>query len=93
MKTGPAQPRRETVEGKHYRYTAIFTPAEEGGYVVTVPTLDGITTEGDSLEEARTMVKEAIVGYLELLQKRGEEIPVEQTPGFSEPVDVTLSRA
>lgn len=59
-----------------YRYTVVFEPAEEGGYVVTVPALPGLVTEGDSLEEAREMVKDAIRGYLESLRKHGEEIPL-----------------
>ena len=60
-----------------YRYTAIFEPAEEGGYVVTVPALNGLSTEGDTLEEARAMAEDAIRCYLESLQKHGEEIPAE----------------
>jgi HicB-like antitoxin of HicAB toxin-antitoxin system len=42
-----------------YSYTVVFEPAEEGGFVVTVPALPGLVTEGDSLEEAREMVSEA----------------------------------
>ncbi len=49
------------------RYTALFEPAEEGGYVVTVPKLPGLVTEGDTLEEAIAMAKDAIKGYIELL--------------------------
>src|SRR6266849_7037538 len=63
-----------------YQYTAVFEPAEEGGYVVTVPALPGLVTEGDTLKEARAMVKDAIRGYLESLIKHGEEIPVEPGP-------------
>ena len=48
-----------------YRYTVVFEPAEEGGYVVTVPALGGLTTQGETLAEARAMAKEAILGYLE----------------------------
>lgn len=62
--------------GEH-TYTVIFAPdLEEGGYVATVPTL-GIATQGESLEEARRMVEEAIVGYLEGLQEEGQPIPEE----------------
>lgn len=50
---------------KTYRYTVIFEEAEEGGYVVTYPALPGLVTEGDTLEEARAMTKDAIKGYLE----------------------------
>lgn len=67
-------------------YTVLFDPAEEGGYVVTVPALPGLVTQGDTLEEAREMAKDAIVGYLEALQKDGAPIP-EDTPLDLEPVN------
>jgi predicted RNase H-like HicB family nuclease len=35
-----------------YRYTVIFEPAEEGGYLAHGPTL-GLTTEGETPNEAR----------------------------------------
>jgi predicted RNase H-like HicB family nuclease len=37
---------------KIYEYTVIFEPAEEGGYLAHVPALNGLTTEGETLEEA-----------------------------------------
>jgi len=73
-----------------YHYTVVFEPAEEGGYVVTVPALPGLVTEGDTLEEARAMVKDAIRGYLESLMKHGEEIPVESSPATVELVEVKI---
>jgi antitoxin HicB len=42
--------------------------------------LPGLVAEGDTLEEARAMVKDAIRGYLESLIKHGEEIPIEHGP-------------
>ena len=50
---------------EEYTYTVLFEPAEEGGYVVTVPALPGCVTQGDTLEEAREMATDAILGYLE----------------------------
>ncbi len=76
-----------------YRYTVVFEPAEEGGFVVTVPALPGLVTEGDSLEEAREMAKDAIRGYLESLRKHGEEFPLEQGEPVTERVLVSLSPA
>jgi len=76
-----------------YRYTVVFEPAEEGGYVVTVPALPGLVSEGGTLEEAREMVKDAIRGYLESLRKHGEEIPLEQGELVTERILVSLSRA
>ena len=63
------------------RYTAVFEPAEEGGYTVTVPVLAGLVTEGDTLAEARAMVKDAIRAYVESLQKDGLPIPTERRTG------------
>ena len=63
------------MEQKEYNYTVLYEPAEEGGYVVTCPALPGLVTEGDTLEEAREMVRDAIRTYLESLLKDGLPIP------------------
>ncbi|MBM4122898.1 MAG: type II toxin-antitoxin system HicB family antitoxin [Nitrospira sp.] len=60
---------------KEYSYTVLFEPAEEGGYLVTCPALPGLVTEGDTLEEAREMAKDAICAYIESLRKDGLPIP------------------
>ena len=60
---------------KEYAYTVLFEPAAEGGYVVTCPALPGLVTEGETLEEARAMAKDAIESYLESLRKDGQPIP------------------
>lgn len=73
-----------------YQYTAVFEPAPEGGFTVTVPALPELVTEGDAIEEARAMVKEAIRGYLESLVKHGEQIPIEPTPARIERVAVNI---
>ncbi len=67
-------------ELKQYSFTVVFDPAEEGGYTVTVPALPGLVTEGDNLEQAREMAKDAIRGYIESLLKDGESIPSEDKP-------------
>ncbi len=68
--------------GKIYQYSVVFEPAEEGGYVVNVPALPGCVTEGDTFEEAMMMAKDAIEGYLYVLKKEGEEIPLEPDGTF-----------
>ena len=62
---------------KQYQYTVIFEPAEEGGYIVHVPALPGCHTQGDTLEHAKEMAKEAIACYLESLKKDGLPFPRE----------------
>jgi predicted RNase H-like HicB family nuclease len=56
-------------------YTVHFIPAEEGGYTVEVPALEGCVTEGDTFEEAEQNAREAISLYLESLQHRGLPLP------------------
>ncbi len=79
---------------KVLKYTAIFEPAEEGGYVVSVPALPGCATQGETFEDAIHMIKDAIQLYLSVLEEDGEEIPQEKedvvvtkiavsTPAFS----------
>lgn len=63
------------METKEYSYTILYEPAEEGGYVVTCPALPGLVTEGETLDEARAMAKDAIRAYLESLRKDGLPIP------------------
>jgi antitoxin HicB len=58
-------------------YTVILEPAEEGGFVVHVPALPEVVTEGDTEEEALAMAKDAIELVLESRRERGEPIPVE----------------
>ena len=69
---------RQPSEKRILTYTAFFEPAEEGGYVVTVPTLPGCVTQGETFEEAKKMAKDAIRLYLAVLREDGEEIPVEK---------------
>ncbi len=69
---------KSQIKQKIFEYTAIFEPAEEGGYVVSVPALDGCVTQGETFEEAAAMVKDAIEGYINALKDLGKEIPRER---------------
>ena len=55
--------------------TVVFEAAEEGGYVARVPSLPGCVTQGETLEEAEEMVKDAIKAYFASLKKHGESTP------------------
>ncbi len=56
------------------KYDVVFEEQEVGGYTVTVPSLPGCISEGDTFEKAKTNIGEAITAYLESLAKDGEEI-------------------
>ncbi|WP_341530665.1 type II toxin-antitoxin system HicB family antitoxin [Nostoc sp. UHCC 0302] len=49
---------------------AIIHPAEEGGYWAEVPALPGCITEGDTMEEVMTNLKDAIEGWLDVANNR-----------------------
>ena len=51
------------------KFNIILKPAEEGGFNVSVPALDGCFTQGETEREAIRNAKEAIICYLEGLQK------------------------
>lgn len=69
---------KQKVSQKILKYTAIFEPAQEGGYVVSVPSLPGCVTQGDTFEEAVKMAKDAIQGYLAVLRDEKRKIPQEK---------------
>ncbi|MDP8207134.1 MAG: type II toxin-antitoxin system HicB family antitoxin [Candidatus Electryonea clarkiae] len=73
------------------RYTVIFEPAEEGGYVVHVPALNGIVTQGDTLEETEVMAVDLIQGYIETLIMKGLPVP-EETSIESDPADLSFKQ-
>ena len=50
----------------------------EGGYTVTVPTLQGCVTFGETIDEAIVMARKAILLYVESLVVHGERIPTEE---------------
>ena len=54
---------------KVHNYTVRIHGAGEGGYWADVPAIPGCFTQGKSLDEIKTMAKEAIEGYLEGLKK------------------------
>ena len=83
----------DTVRTAQYEYTVIFEPAEEGGFIVTVPALPGLHTEGNTFEEARSMAVDAIRGYLECLHEDNEDVPIEHGYPITHRVAINLEKA
>jgi len=54
------------------KFIVVLEPAEEGGFNVSIPALDGCFTQGENEEEALKNVKEAILCYLEGMEKVNE---------------------
>lgn len=54
------------------KFSVVLEPAEEGGFNVSVPAFDGCFTQGETEEEALQNAREAILCYLEGLEKVNE---------------------
>lgn len=59
------------------RYTVLLYPAEAGGFVAMVP-MFGLVTEGDTVEHALTMAREAVELRVEGLVNDGEPVLEEE---------------
>jgi predicted RNase H-like HicB family nuclease len=68
----------------HFTFTAVFEPAAEGGFVGSVAEIPGVNTQGETLEETRENLAEA----LELmLQVRREKAHAQRSMGtIEEPI-------
>ena len=70
------------------RFMVVLEPAEGGGFNVSVPALDGCFSQGETEEEALENAKEAILCYLEGMEKVNE---IKTKPGLiAKEVEVTI---
>lgn len=60
-------------EAREYEIVLVSEP--EGGYSVFVPELPSVATQGESVEEATEMAREAIELYLEAMDEDGLPLP------------------
>ena len=74
------------------KYDVVFEEQSDGGFTVTVPSLPGCISEGDTFEEAKANIKDAIKLYLDDLEADGEEIPQDNKSVFIKQVDINWSR-
>ena len=56
-------------------YLVVIEKAKDGRYSAYVPDLPGGVTCGESIEETRGLIAEAIRIHLESLQSHGEPVP------------------
>jgi len=70
------------------KFIVVLEPAEEGGFNVSVPALDGCFTQGETEKEALKNAKDAILCYLEGLEKVNR---IKTKPGvIAKEVEVSL---
>ena len=89
--------RSDNPETSGVTFTAVFEPADEGGYVVSFPAIPNLMSQGETLDEARAMAADCLRGYLETLVERGLPLPQgeihEVEPTLREAVTVHLKIA
>jgi len=74
------------------KYEAVFEEQEVGGFTVTVPALPGCISEGDTFEEAKVNITDAIKLYLEDLDADGENIPQPKVSVFTGSIEVNWNK-
>jgi antitoxin HicB len=57
------------------KYLAVFTKQSDGTYAVDFPECEGLFTQADTLEEAPTMARDALLGWLEADLAQGHTPP------------------
>ena len=57
----------------HVTFTAVFEAVSEGGYTAYVEEIPGVNTQGETLEEARENLREALKMVLEVRRELAEE--------------------
>ena len=74
-----------------HQYTAVFEPdVEANGFTVTIPSLPGCISEGDTFEDALRNIQEAAGLYIEVMQKRKFDIPREEKGVVIAPIEVRI---
>ena len=64
------------------KFRVIIEQDEDGKFAASCPTLPGCWSQGETSDEARRNITDAIQGYLESMKKHGDPIP----PPISEDV-------
>ena len=68
------------------RYRVVFEGSDDEGYSAYVPDLPVCVAAGDTFEETKRLIAEAVQYHLELMEEEGLPIP---DPGFAMP-ELTL---
>jgi antitoxin HicB len=75
-----------------YRVT-IEHDDETGTYWAQVPALPGCFTQGDTIDEVLSNLREAVAGHLAALRAIGEPVPPGDAPTADEPIQATVTVA
>jgi len=72
--------RKYEVSVKGHKYPVILhTDTEDGGYWVECLSLPGCASQGDTVEEALEMIRDAIEGHLQVMQEDNKKVKARKT--------------
>ena len=57
------------------KYVYVIEKASDGSFSAYVPDLPGCTTSGDSVDDIRRNIKDAVETYIESLRENNETVP------------------
>ena len=66
------------------KYTVILEREADGGYVASVPVLPGCVSQGDTKQEVKANIREAMELYVEDCVAAGDPVPAEDSIEFIE---------
>ena len=73
------------------KLTAVFEPAQEGGYVCWLEEMPGVQSQGETVDEARTNLIDALRLSLDYLREKARQ---ESSPqSVREPLDIAVERS
>jgi len=58
------------------KYVYVIERADDGSYSAYVPDLPGCTTSGDTIDDVRNNIKDAVDSYIESLRRHNEPVPL-----------------
>lgn len=76
---------------KTYNFTVVIEP-DEHGFHAYVPALPGCHTFGDTIDDVRNSIAEAIALHVESMLEDGEVVPVEREPTFITRLSVPVTQ-
>ncbi len=71
------------------KFRVVIEQDEDGKFIASCPTLPGCRSQGDTRDEAKHNIADAIKGYLESLKKHGDPIP---PPISEEIIDIDIGK-
>lgn len=71
------------------KFRIVIEQDEDGKFIASCPTLPGCWSQGETRDEARKNIADAMTGYLESLKKHGDPIP---PPISEEVIDIDIER-